>query len=141
MPSTTQLAELIEAYEAGAYRSGPLPEGDYPGRVTAVGAAEGDEDMENVLFVGVTVEGGYYDGTRVPTIGRYTISQDDERWDALTSGLLDVVDGVGPVDTVEELIEQLMGARLTITVGPRAREYADAISDGYVQLNPLRETC
>ena len=137
MPTTTDLAQLIEQYEDRAYRNGSLPPGDYPARVTAVGAAEAG-DAEGVLFVGVTVEGGAWDGTRVPTIGRYTESYEDGRWDALTEGLLEVVDGVGPVDSVEELIEQIMGAYLTVTVGPVSREFADDITLGSVTLNPRK---
>lgn len=134
-PTATDLAELIETYESRAHRSGPLPSGTYPCRVTAVGSALGSEG-DWILFVGVTTEGGYYDGTKVPMISFYSEDPLDERWDSVTDKLLAIVGGVGPVETTAELIEQLLGARVSLAVGEYDQRYADAVTVGLSRLEP-----
>jgi hypothetical protein len=138
MATSTDLAELIEKYESGQrYRLGPLPVGRHLARVTAVGAAPTKDD-EILLFVGVTVLGGLYDGTRVPVLGVYTDDEEDPRWDTLTQGILDCCGVAERPETVLDLYALLLDkvVDLEVTEDP---EWSDDITDGDVTFRPADE--
>jgi hypothetical protein len=138
MATSADLAELIESYDAEAYRVGPLPEGRYPARITAVGAAP-TVDGEILLFVGVEVLGGLYDGSRVPVLGTYSDAIDDSRWEVLTDGMLACVGWPMTVDTVEELHGVLLDKVLDLEVSAYDVRYADQVTVGDVTLRRASE--